>query len=222
MKEIGVSRKEITLKMYRIFFKRFIDLILSLIGLVVLSPVFIILWLILMFVNKGKPFFTQERPGKNEKIFSILKFKSMTDDKDADGNLLPEELRVTKFGNFIRNTSLDEIPQLISVIKGDMSLIGPRPLRIYYLEYYTEREKTRHTVRPGITGLAQISGRNALQWDERLELDAQYVENLSFAQDCKIFFNTFYGIFQSKNQVLNTELKPLSQSRKPNISTLNS
>lgn len=201
--------------MYRNFFKRVIDILLSLIGLVVLSPIFIVLWIILMFVNKGKPFFRQQRPGKNERIFSILKFKSMTDATDESGKLLPEEFRVTKFGDFIRNTSLDEIPQLISVLKGDMSLIGPRPLRVHYLQYYTEREKTRHNVRPGITGLAQISGRNALEWDDRLALDAKYVENLSFGLDIKIFFLTFFRIFQSKNQVLNMELKPLDYYRKP-------
>ena len=200
--------------MYRNFFKRVIDVLLSLIGLMVLSPIFVGLWIILMFVNKGKPFFRQQRPGKDEKIFSILKFKSMTDATDANGNLLPEEFRVTKFGNFIRNTSLDEIPQLISVLKGDMSLIGPRPLRVHYLDYYTVREKTRHNVRPGITGLAQISGRNALEWDDRLEMDAKYVENLSLGLDIKIFFLTFFRIFQSKNQVLNTELKPLDYYRK--------
>ena len=137
----------------------------------------------------------------------------MTDATDKDGKLLPEELRVTKFGNFMRNTSLDEIPQLVSVLKGDMSLIGPRPLRVRYLDYYTLREKTRHDVRPGITGLAQISGRNALEWDDRLELDAQYVEQLSFWLDFKIFFLTIIGIFQSKNQVLNMELKPLDYNR---------
>ena len=174
--------------MYRNFFKRVIDILLSLIGLLVLFPIFFVLWVILMFVNKGKPFFRQRRPGRNEKVFSILKFKSMTDATDKDGKLLPEELRVTKFGNFMRNTSLDEIPQLVSVLKGDMSLIGPRPLRVRYLDYYTLREKTRHDVRPGITGLAQISGRNALEWDDRLELDAQYVEQLSFWLDFKIFF----------------------------------
>ena len=199
--------------MYRNFFKRVIDVLLSLMGLMVLSPIFVGLWIILMFVNKGKPFFRQQRPGKDEKIFSILKFKSMTDATDANGNLLPEEFRVTKFGNFIRNTSLDEIPQLISVLKGDMSLIGPRPLRVHYLDYYTVREKTRHNVRPGITGLAQISGRNALEWDDRLEMDAKYVENLSLGLDIKIFFLTFFRIFQSKNQVLNTELKPLDYYR---------
>ena len=200
--------------MYRNFFKRVIDILLSLIGLLVLFPIFFVLWVILMFVNKGKPFFRQRRPGRNEKVFSILKFKSMTDATDKDGKLLPEELRVTKFGNFMRNTSLDEIPQLVSVLKGDMSLIGPRPLRVRYLDYYTLREKTRHDVRPGITGLAQISGRNALEWDDRLELDAQYVEQLSFWLDFKIFFLTIIGIFQSKNQVLNTELKPLDYYRK--------
>ncbi|MDA8685535.1 sugar transferase [Robiginitalea sp.] len=199
--------------MYRNFFKRVIDILLSLIGLLVLFPIFFVLWAILMFVNKGKPFFTQRRPGRNEKVFSILKFKSMTDATDKDGKLLPEELRVTKFGNFMRNTSLDEIPQLVSVLKGDMSLIGPRPLRVRYLDYYTLREKTRHDVRPGITGLAQISGRNALEWDDRLELDAQYVEQLSFWLDFKIFFLTIIGIFQSKNQVLNMELKPLDYNR---------
>ena len=199
--------------MYRNFFKRVIDILLSLIGLLVLFPIFFVLWVILMFVNKGKPFFRQRRPGRNEKVFSILKFKSMTDATDKDGKLLPEELRVTKFGNFIRNTSLDEIPQLVSVLKGDMSLIGPRPLRVRYLDYYTLREKTRHDVRPGITGLAQISGRNALEWDDRLELDAQYVEQLSFWLDFKIFFLTIIGIFQSKNQVLNMELKPLDYNR---------
>lgn len=199
--------------MYRNFFKRVIDILLSLIGLLVLFPIFFVLWVILMFVNKGKPFFTQQRPGRNEKVFSILKFKSMTDATDKDGKLLPEELRVTKFGNFMRNTSLDEIPQLVSVLKGDMSLIGPRPLRVRYLDYYTLREKTRHDVRPGITGLAQISGRNALEWDDRLELDAQYVEQLSFWLDFKIFFLTIIGIFQSKNQILNMELKPLDYNR---------
>jgi lipopolysaccharide/colanic/teichoic acid biosynthesis glycosyltransferase len=139
----------------------------------------------------------------------------MTDATDENGKLLPEEFRVTKFGDFIRNTSLDEIPQLISVLKGDMSLIGPRPLRVHYLQYYTAREKTRHNVRPGITGLAQISGRNALEWDDRLAMDAKYVENLSLGLDIKIFFLTFFRIFQSKNQVLNTELKPLDYYRKP-------
>lgn len=201
--------------MYRNFFKRVIDVLLSLIGLMVLSPIFVGLWIILMFVNKGKPFFRQQRPGKDEKIFSILKFKSMTDATDENGKLLPEEFRVTKFGDFIRNTSLDEIPQLISVLKGDMSLIGPRPLRVHYLQYYTAREKTRHNVRPGITGLAQISGRNALEWDDRLEMDAKYVENLSLGLDIKILFLTFFRIFQSKNQVLNMELKPLDYYRKP-------
>lgn len=201
--------------MYRNFFKRVIDVLLSLIGLMLLSPIFVGLWIILMFVNKGKPFFRQQRPGKDEKIFSILKFKSMTDATDENGKLLPEEFRVTKFGDFIRNTSLDEIPQLISVLKGDMSLIGPRPLRVHYLQYYTAREKTRHNVRPGITGLAQISGRNALEWDDRLAMDAKYVENLSLGLDIKIFFLTFFRIFQSKNQVLNTELKPLDYYRKP-------
>jgi undecaprenyl phosphate N,N'-diacetylbacillosamine 1-phosphate transferase len=151
------------------------------------------------FANNGKPFFVQKRPGKNERIFSIIKFKSMNDRKDADGNLLPDRQRLTKVGAFVRKTSLDEIPQLINVLKGDMSLIGPRPLLVSYLPFYTEREKLRHTVRPGITGLAQISGRNNLNWDERLELDAQYVENICFAVDIKILTKTIKGVVSRKD-----------------------
>ncbi len=191
--------------MYKSFFKRILDLVLSILGFIVLLPVFLLVWFILLFVNNGKPFFLQPRPGKNEKVFNILKFKTMTDKKDANGKLLPDDLRVTKFGTFLRNTSLDEIPQLISIIKGDMSLIGPRPLRVRYLPYYTKEEQIRHTVRPGVTGLAQISGRNLLDWDSRLQKDIEYVYNLSFGLDVKILFKTFLKVLSSKDVALDSE-----------------
>lgn len=167
-----------------------------------------------MFVNDGSPFFFQKRPGKNEKVFSIMKFKTMTDKRDANGDLLPNKERLTKFGSFLRKSSLDEIPQLINIIKGDMSLIGPRPLRVHYLQYYTKRECKRHTVRPGITGLAQVSGRNALYWDDRLELDVKYVENISLLMDLKILFMTFLRLFNSENTVTNAELQAFDYYRK--------
>ena len=148
--------------MYHDFFKRIIDIVLAFFGLLILLPFFAVVFLILLFNNNGKPFFFQKRPGKDEKIFKIIKFKSMTDKKDRSGNLLPDSERVTTFGTFIRKTSLDEIPQLINIIKGDMSLVGPRPLRVRYLPYYTNEERIRHSIRPGVTGLAQVSGRNLL------------------------------------------------------------
>jgi lipopolysaccharide/colanic/teichoic acid biosynthesis glycosyltransferase len=153
----------------------------------------------LYFANQGKPFFFQERPGLNERIFKIIKFKSMNDKKDKEGNLLSDAERLTKVGAFVRKTSLDEIPQLINVLKGDMSLIGPRPLLVRYLPYYSKREKLRHTVRPGITGLAQVNGRNFLMWDERLEMDVQYVENLSFFSDMQILVKTIQGVINRKD-----------------------
>lgn len=191
--------------MYRLFLKRALDLILAIIGFVLLSPIFILIWLVLLFVNNGKPFFLQPRPGKNEKVFSILKFKTMTDKTDDTGKLLPDELRVTRFGTFLRKSSLDEIPQLLSIIKGDMSLIGPRPLRVRYLPYYTEEEKIRHTVRPGITGLAQISGRNLIDWDTRLQKDIEYVKNLSFALDIKILYKTALKVIMRKDVALDAD-----------------
>ncbi len=201
--------------MYKQFFKRVLDFVLAVFGFILLFPIFLVIWTILLFVNNGKPFFLQPRPGKDGKVFSIIKFKSMTDKKDEKGQLLPNNLRVTKFGSFLRKSSLDEIPQLLSIIKGDMSLVGPRPLRIHYLPYYTTREKKRHEVRPGITGLAQVSGRNALAWDERLEMDVKYVENLTFATDIKILFLTSARLFNTDNQVTNTELRPLDYYREP-------
>lgn len=188
--------------MYRKYFKRVGDLFFTIPLFIFLLPVFMATTIILMFVNNGRPFFLQQRPGRNSKIFYIIKFKSMSDKKDESGNLLPNQERLTTFGNFIRKISIDEIPQLINVIKGDMSLIGPRPLLIRYLPYYTEEEKTRHTVRPGITGLAQISGRNLLDWDKRLTLDIEYVKNLSFWLDLKILFKTFKKILDSKDIVV--------------------
>lgn len=185
--------------MYKNYIKRVLDFTLALVGLLFLSPIFIIVTLGLYVVNQGKPFFFQERPGKNERIFKIIKFKSMNDKKDAQGNLLPDAERLTKVGTFVRKTSLDEIPQLINVLKGDMSLIGPRPLLVQYLPYYTEREKLRHTVRPGITGLAQVNGRNNPNWDNKLEYDAVYVENLSFKNDFKIFFKTIKNVLKQKD-----------------------
>lgn len=199
--------------MYKIFFKRVIDFFLALIGLIALAPIGFIVYLILLFVNKGNPFFYQKRPGKDEKVFSIIKFKSMSDKKDENGKLLPDEDRVTKFGTFIRKTSLDEIPQLINILKGDMSLIGPRPLRVYYLPYYTEKESIRHTVRPGVTGLAQISGRNLLSWDDKLAKDVEYVENISFLNDTSIFFKTIRKVFVYNNTVFDPNMLDLEELR---------
>lgn len=186
--------------MYKNFFKRVIDFILVFCVLSVIWPILLIITIWLHFANKGAgAFFFQERPGKNEKIFKVIKFKSMTDERDAEGNLLPNEQRITKVGRFVRKTSIDELPQLINVLKGDMALIGPRPLLPEYLPWYTEREQLRHTVRPGITGWAQVNGRNTVKWDDRLELDAYYVEHLSFAMDCKILFMTIKNVLVRKD-----------------------
>ncbi|MGO4816974.1 sugar transferase [Flavobacterium sp. W22_SRS_FP1] len=202
--------------MYKNFCKRVIDFIASLILIILLSPLLILVIIVLFIANQGKPFFFQQRPGKNSKIFTIIKLKSMNDKKDDKGNLLSDERRLTKVGVFVRKTSLDEIPQLINVIKGDMSLIGPRPLVIRYLPFYTDKERLRHTVRPGITGLAQVNGRNALKWDERLALDVVYVENLSFKQDLKILYKTVLKVIISENAISNPEsiMKNLDDERK--------
>lgn len=184
--------------MYRLVFKRFFDFFISLIGLAFLSPVFIIVTIGLYFANNGKPFFFQLRPGLNGKIFNIIKFKTMNDKKDIEGNLLSDAERLTPIGAFVRKTSLDEIPQLINVLKGDMSLIGPRPLLPQYLSLYNEKQKRRHDVRPGITGWAQVNGRNAISWTKKFELDVWYVDNLSFVTDLKVFLMTFKKVFKSE------------------------
>jgi undecaprenyl phosphate N,N'-diacetylbacillosamine 1-phosphate transferase len=182
--------------MYKSFFKRFLDIVLSLLGLIVISPVFLLTWLCLVIANKGTgAFFIQERPGKNERLFKVIKFKTMTDEKNASGNLLPDAQRLTKVGKFVRSTSLDEIPQILNVIKGDMSLIGPRPLRTYYLPLYNEMQKKRHNVRPGITGWAQVNGRNAISWIKKFEYDVYYVDHFSFLFDLKIFVLTLKKVF---------------------------
>lgn len=186
--------------MYKNFFKRVIDFTIVLIALLIIWPILLIITIWLHYANKGAgAFFFQERPGKDERIFKVIKFKSMTDEKDADGNLLPDKDRLTKVGSFVRKTSIDELPQLINVLKGDMALIGPRPLLPEYLPYYTEREKLRHTVRPGISGWAQVNGRNNCSWDEKLEYDAYYVEHLNFLMDCQVILKTIKNVLGAKD-----------------------
>ena len=189
--------------MYKKYIKRLLDFSIVLVALLIIWPVLLCITIWLHFANKGAgAFFTQERPGKDEKIFKVIKFKSMSDARDSDGNLLPDSQRLTKVGSFVRKTSIDELPQLINVLKGDMSLIGPRPLLPEYLPYYTERERLRHTIRPGITGWAQVNGRNNLTWDQKLELDAYYVEHLSFMMDVKVLFTTIKNVVQRKDVVV--------------------
>ena len=202
--------------MYHDFFKRIIDIVLAFFGLLILLPFFAVVFLILLFNNNGKPFFFQKRPGKDEKIFKIIKFKSMTDKKDRSGNLLPDSERVTTFGTFIRKTSLDEIPQLINIIKGDMSLVGPRPLRVRYLPYYTNEERIRHSIRPGVTGLAQVSGRNLLSWDEKLALDIKCVESISFVADLIILIKTIKKVLLPSGIELDPNLLNLDELRSKN------
>lgn len=178
------------------YIKRILDIISSLLAIIVLSPLLGMLTVIGAFEMKGNPFFTQERPGKDEKIFKLVKFRTMTNAKDKDGNLLSDADRLTRYGKFLRNTSLDELPELFNILKGDMSVIGPRPLLVQYLPYYTEKEKHRHDVRPGLTGLAQVNGRNSLDWEHRFECDVEYVENLSFFSDVKILLKTIQKVIQ--------------------------
>lgn len=181
---------------YRKIGKRFLDLLLSSVAIVLLSPVFLVT-AILVRIKLGSPvLFHQERPGLHEKIFTLCKFRTMTDARDASGELLPDSERLTKFGKLLRSTSLDELPELFNIWKGDMSIIGPRPLLVSYLPWYTEEERLRHTVRPGLTGLAQVSGRNYLDWDKRLAKDVEYVRNLSFRMDLKVLFMTVAVVFK--------------------------
>jgi undecaprenyl phosphate N,N'-diacetylbacillosamine 1-phosphate transferase len=190
---------------YKRYIKRIFDFTLSLIGFIVISPIFIIVWIWLTIANKGAgALFFQERPGKDERIFKVIKFKTMTDECDASGKLLPDAERLTKVGRFVRSTSLDEIPQLINVIKGDMSLIGPRPLLVQYLPLYNEKQKRRHEVKPGITGWAQVNGRNAISWEQKFEFDVWYVDNISLSLDVKILIRTILKVFKREGISSNT------------------
>lgn len=189
--------------MYKNYFKRLIDVLAAFVGLLVLSPVFLIVMVSLYFANSGQPFFFQTRPGKDARLFRIIKFKTMNDRKDAAGNLLPDADRLTGIGSFVRKTSLDEIPQLINVLKGEMSLIGPRPLLPEYLPLYSPEQYRRHELRPGITGWAQVNGRNAITWEDKFEKDVWYVDHLSFALDLRILFLTVKKVVVSEG--INTE-----------------
>ena len=187
--------------MYKNCIKRLLDILLSLIGIILLCWLYLILF-VLVRVKLGSPvLFKQQRPGKNEKIFMLYKFRTMTDARDENGNLLPDSVRLTKFGKLLRATSLDELPELFNILKGDMSLIGPRPLLVSYLPYYSEREKLRHTVRPGLTGLAQVSGRNFIDWDHRLQKDVEYVEHLTFGMDLKVLWLTVKTVLGHTDEV---------------------
>ena len=188
--------------MYQRFFKRFLDFCISLCALIVLSPVMLVLIVLGAIKMKGNPFFTQLRPGKDEKIFRLIKFRSMTCEKDASGKLLPDEVRLTRYGKILRSTSLDELPELINILKGDMSLVGPRPLLVKYLPYYNEEQRHRHDVRPGLTGYAQVHGRNTLNWEDRFAMDVQYVRNISFRGDLKILIDTFTSVLHGSDIVV--------------------
>ena len=180
--------------MYRDFFKRVFDFLLSLAALIVLAPVFLVL-IILGWVNmKGNPFFTQDRPGKDEKIFKLIKFRSMTEEKDAEGNYLPDDIRLNSYGKKLRSTSLDELPELFNILKGDMAIVGPRPLLVQYLPLYNEEQRHRHDVRPGLTGLAQVNGRNMLSWKDKFNYDIEYVSNITLIGDIKIILKTMKNV----------------------------
>lgn len=205
--------------MYAKYIKRMLDFILSLIALIVLSPLMLIIG-ILVRIKLGKPIiFKQKRPGKNEKIFTLYKFRTMTDAKDEEGNLLPDSERLTKFGIFLRSTSLDELPELINIIKGEMAIVGPRPLLVEYLPLYNEEQKHRHDVRPGLTGLAQISGRNAIEWEEKFKEDIEYINNITFIQDTKIILKTFIKVFKRDgiNQEGNATMSKFEGTKKEKI-----
>jgi len=189
--------------MYAKFFKRLLDFILSLLALIILSPLLIVLIVVGTFAMKGTPFFTQERPGWHERIFKLIKFRTMTNEKDKDGNLLPDDVRLNKYGRFLRSTSLDELPELINILKGDMSIIGPRPLLVRYLPRYNEEQHHRHDVRPGLTGYAQAHGRNTVSWEDKFKMDVWYTQNLSFVTDIKIMFKTIQTVL--KREGINSE-----------------
>lgn len=201
--------------MYKLVFKPTIDFCASSIVLIVLFPILLGVFILLFIVNEGKPFFFQLRPGKNERIFKIIKFKTMNDKKDSEGNLLSDADRLTKIGAFVRKTSLDELPQLINVLKGDMSLIGPRPLLLEYLPLYNVTQKSRHNVKPGITGWAQVNGRNAISWSQKFEYDVWYVNHISFLLDCKIVYLTINKVF--KREGITSENSVSAEAFKGNI-----
>lgn len=198
--------------MYKHFLKRILDIAASFLGLLLLSPVLIIIAIILYFQNDGQPFFFQERPGRNAKPFNIVKFKSMTDTRDANGKLLPDNLRITKAGSFIRKTSLDELPQLFNVLIGDMSLVGPRPLLYKYIPLYSEEQMRRHKLRPGITGWAQVNGRNSISWTDKLRLDVFYIDNISLILDIKILWLTILKVVKKEgvNQSAERPMEPFN------------
>lgn len=205
--------------MYAKYIKRPLDFILSLIAIIILSPLLLIV-AILVIIKLGKPvIFKQQRPGKNEKIFTLYKFRTMTNKKDENGNLLPDEQRLTKFGKALRSTSLDELPELINILKGDMAIVGPRPLLVEYLDLYNEEQKHRHDVRPGLTGLAQISGRNSIEWEKKFEEDIEYVNSITFMQDSKIILKTFIKVFKRDgiNQEGNATMKKFEGTKKEKI-----
>lgn len=182
--------------MYENFIKRLLDFTLSLMALLILSPVLLILCILGAVFMKGSPFFTQQRPGKDEKIFRLIKFRTMSCEKDRNGQLLPDEQRLNRYGRFLRSTSLDELPELVNILLGQMSIVGPRPLLVKYLPLYNEEQRRRHLVRPGLTGWAQVNGRNAISWEEKFRLDVEYVDNISFAMDLKVIFTTVGKIFK--------------------------
>lgn len=186
---------------YAKIIKRVLDFLLSMIALIILSPIIVLLIVIGAIAVKGNPFFTQDRPGLNEKVFKLIKFRTMTNEKDEKGEFLPDDIRLIPYGRFLRKTSLDELPELINIWKGDMAIVGPRPLLTRYLPYYTEKERKRHSVRPGLTGLAQISGRNALAWNSRLALDVKYAENITFLGDIKIILMTVVKVIKHEDVV---------------------
>ncbi len=207
--------------MYKNVIKRLFDVVLSFFALVVLSPILLILLVVTSIAMKGNPFFVQERPGRigkdgEEKIFKLIKFRTMSNKRDKNGELLPDEERLNKFGKFLRSTSADELPELINILKGDMSIVGPRPLLVSYLPYYTAKERQRHDVRPGLTGLAQVSGRNTVSWEERFELDAEYRNNVTFLNDAKIIISTVKSVLFHESIELNA-LENFDEYRKKQL-----
>ena len=199
--------------MYAKYIKRMLDFLLSFLSIIILSPLLIILTIVGTVKMKGNPFFTQERPGWHEKIFKLIKFRTMSNERDKDGNLLPDEVRLNSYGKFLRSTSLDELPELLNICKGDMSIIGPRPLLVKYLPYYTERERTRHNVRPGLTGYAQAHGRNEISWEKKFELDIWYVEHLTLLTDVRVIIDTIKVVLSHDGISLNA-LEDFDEYRK--------